>query len=124
MQNAKFWAMAITVAFIPSTVRAQDAGVIALAEAAQTARTKCLDDVVSKAKFKKVNPDTFKLILDGACQTEIVKARDTYSAVLDSAVPPGLSFDPEPNKMRGIRAYDANFEKYKATLVSKYALEN
>lgn len=110
----------VAACFLPNLAIAQDAN--AMAESAREARTVCFETAAAKAKAKKVSPDTFKLIIDGACQLESATARETYSAALNAATPAGLSIDPLPMKLRYLRTHDAQLADYKAKLISEYAL--
>lgn len=100
---------------------AQDS--VSEAEQARDFRNTCIEAAATKAKAKKVSPDTFKLILDGACNIEVAAAHNAFVNAMDASTPAGLSIDPGPTKARYVRAFDQQFESMKAKMVSDFALE-
>ncbi|GAA0733964.1 hypothetical protein [Sphingomonas japonica] len=113
-------AMAVT---FPTCALAQTSP-LAVAEKAMATRDACFNEATKRATLKQVSPETFKLVIEGACQEEVAAARVAFSAALDASVPSGLSFDALPSKIPYMRDFDAALTELKAKLISDFALKD
>lgn len=73
---------------------------------------KCLADVDTKARAKKLSVDSYKLVLEGSCTQEILAIRQLYS----------LRLERDEDQQYFLKQFDNNIKDGRAKMVASYAM--